>query len=95
MTLHKYPTVKLEAHHCRRVTLFNLQDKVEQKVPELLDYDIIEEVDSPTPWVKPAVIIPKMDGDIWLCIDVHGHYPIPIVDGLSHNMNGLKVFSKL
>ena len=33
----------------------------------------MKEVNSPTPWVKPAVIIPKMDGDIWLCIDVHGY----------------------
>ena len=55
-----------------RVTPFNLQDKVGRKVPDLLDYDIIKEVDNPTPWVKPVVIIPKMDGDIWLCIDVHG-----------------------
>ena len=33
----------------------------------------MKEVDSPTPWVKPVVIIPKMDGDIKLCIDVHGY----------------------
>ena len=56
-----------------RVTLFNLQDKVGRKVPDLLDYDIIKEVDNPTPWVKPVVIIPKMDRDIWLCIDVQGY----------------------
>ena len=57
--------------------------------------EIMEEVDSPTPWLKPVVIIPRTDGDIWLCIDVHGCYPIPTVDGLSHNKNGCKVFSKL
>ena len=56
-----------------RVTPFKLQDKVGRKVPDLLDYDIMKEVDSPTPWVKPVVIIPKMDGDIKLCIDVHGY----------------------
>ena len=56
-----------------RVTPFNLQDKVGRKVPDLLDYDIIKEVDNPTPWVKPVVIIPKMDEDIWLCIDVQGY----------------------
>lgn len=44
-----------------------------RKVPDLLDYDITKEVDSPTPWVKPVVIISKMDGDIKLCIDVHGY----------------------
>ena len=33
----------------------------------------MKEVNIPTPWVKPAVIIPKMDGNIWLCIDVHGY----------------------
>ena len=56
-----------------RVTTFNLEDKMGRKVPDLLDYDITKEVDSPTPWVKPVVIIPKMDGDIKLCIDVHGY----------------------
>lgn len=102
VTLHINPAVKPVAQPLRRIS-FNLQDKVEKKVQELLDCDIIEEVDGPTPWVNPVVIIPKADGDIRLCIDmrraneaiIRGRYPIPTVDELLHNMNGSKVFSKL
>ena len=68
-----------------------------------MDYDIIEEVDGPTPWVNPVVIIPKADSDIRLCVDMRraneailrGRHPIPTVDELLHSMNGSKVFSKL
>nr|XP_058952093.1 uncharacterized protein K02A2.6-like [Pocillopora verrucosa] len=102
VTLHIDETVKPVAQPLRRIP-FNLQEKVEKKVQELLNCDIIEEVDGPTPWVNPVVIIPKADGDIRLCIDmrqankaiVRGRYPIPTVDELLHNMNGSKVFSKL
>ena len=84
-------------------TPFNLQEKVKKKIQELLDCDIVEEVDGPTPWVNPVVIIPKADGDIRLCIDMRraneailrGSHPIPTVDELLHSMNGSRVFSKL
>ena len=97
VTLHIDPAVKPVAQPLRRIP-FNLQDKVERKVQELLDYDIIEEVDGPTPWVNPVVIIPKADGDIRLCIDmrraneaiIRGRYPMPTVDELLHNMNGFQ-----
>lgn len=69
VTLHVDPKVKPVAQPLRR-TPFNLQEKIEKKIQELLDCDIIEEVDGPTPWVNPVVIIPKADGDIRLCIDM-------------------------
>ena len=102
VTLHVDPKVKPVAQPLRR-TPFNLQEKVEKKIQELLDCDIIEEVDGPMPWVNPVVIIPKADGDIRLCIDMRraneailrGRHPIPTVDELLHNMNGSRVFSKL
>ena len=102
VTLHVDPKVKPVAQPLRR-TPFNLQEKVEKKIQELLDYDIIEEVDGPTPWVNPVVIIPKADSDIRLCVDMRraneailrGRHPIPTVDELLHSMNGSKVFSKL
>lgn len=62
-----------------------------------MDCDIIEEVDGPTPWLNPVVIIPKADDDdIRLCINMRrandailrGRHPIPIVDELLHSMNG-------
>ena len=103
VTLHVDPKVKPVAQPLRR-TPFNLQEKVEKKIQELLDCDIIEEVDGPTPWVNPVVIIPKADGDIRFCTDMgranevdilRGRYPIPTVDELLHSMNGSRTFSKL
>ena len=87
MTLQVDPNVKPVAQPLRR-TPFNLQAKVENKIRELLDCDIIEEVDGPTPWVNPVVIIPKADGNIRLCIDMRranealllGRHPIPTVN---------------
>ena len=46
----------------RRVP-FNLRRKVEQKIEELIDLDVIEPVEGPTPWVNPVVVVPKADGD--------------------------------
>ena len=102
VTLHIDPAVKPVSQPLRRIP-FNLQDKVERKVKELLDRDITEEVDGRTSLVNPEVIIPKADGDICLCIDmrraneaiIRGRCPITTVDELLHNMNGSKVFSKL
>ena len=102
VTLHVDPKLKLVAQPLRR-TPFNFQEKVEQKIQDLLDCDIIEDVDGPTPWVNSVVIIPKEDGDIRLCIGMRrvneailrGRYPIPTVDELLHSMNGSKFFRKL
>ena len=102
ITLHVDPSVEPVAQRLRR-TPFNLREKVENKTQELLDADIIEQVEGPTPWVNPIVVVPKSGGDIRLCVDmrraneaiIRGHYPIPTVDELLQNMNGSEVFSKL
>ena len=54
---------------------FNLRDKVEKKLNELLDLDIIERVEEPSSWVSPIVCVPKRSGvDIRLCVDMsHEH----------------------
>lgn len=102
VALHIDPKVKPVAQPLRRIP-FNLRDKVEDKIKELLDKDIIEPVEGPTPWVNPVVIVPKTGGDIRLCIDmrraneaiIRTRSPIPTVDELLQNMNGSKIFSKL
>jgi len=53
VTLHVDPKVKLVAQPLRQ-TPVNVQEKVEKKIQELLDHDIIE-VDRPMPWVNPVV----------------------------------------
>ena len=77
--------------------------KVEEKIKELVDLDITEPLQGPTPWVNPVVVVPKPGGDIRLCIDMRrakeaikrARHPIPTVDEITHSMNGSKVFSKL
>ena len=42
----------------RRVP-FSLRDKLEQKLNELVDLDVIERAEGPTPWISPVVVVPK------------------------------------
>lgn len=49
--------------------LFSLRDKGHQKLDDLLDKDITEEVpNTPTAWVSPLVVAPKQDGDEYVKI---------------------------
>lgn len=43
---------------------FNLRDKIEKKLDELENTDIIEKVNSPSQWVSPVVIVPKPNGEV-------------------------------
>ena len=94
-TLHTDPKIKPVAQSPRRIP-FNLRDKVSKKIQELLDKDIIERVEGPTPWVNPVVIFPKAGGEIRLCIDIRRaneailrtRYTIPTVDKVLQNMSG-------
>ena len=82
---------------------FGLRNKVKQKLDELLDKDIIEEVaHKPTEWVSPLVVVPK-DGDIRICVDMRRaksaiereRHPIPTIEEVLYDLNGSTVFSKL
>ena len=54
------PSVRPIAQPIRR-TPFGLRDKVEKKIDELIEADIIEPVEDPTEWVSPIVIVPKVN----------------------------------
>jgi len=100
--LHIRPDAEPIAQPLRR-TPYQLRSKVESKIKELLEADIIEPVDTPTSWVNPVVIVPKPNGDIRLCVDMRRaneaiqrvRHPIPTVDEILQSMNGSTVFSKL
>ena len=48
-----------------RLVPFQLREKVDKNLDELLQAGIIEEVpDGPTTWILPLVVIPKTDGYI-------------------------------
>ena len=87
-----------------RRLLFDLRDKVDRKLDELLKEDIIEEVPSgPRELVSPLVVVPKPDGDIRVFVDMRRAkeaieretHPIPIIEEILHDLNGSTVFSKL
>ena len=88
----------------RRVP-FHLRSKVEDKIQELLDDDIIEPARGPTPWVSPIVTPckPGNPDEIRLCVDMRGpnqailreRHITPTIEDVLSDMNGACVFSKL
>jgi transposase InsO family protein len=82
---------------------FSLRSKIEAKLDELESLGIIEEVDSPSPWVNPLVVVPKSDGEVRLCVDMRQanpavlreRYPIPTIEEVLQELNKSKVFTKL
>ena len=100
--LHIDPNVTPVAQPMRR-TPFSMRSKLEEKIKELIELDIIEPAQGPTPWVNPIVVVPKSGGDIRLCIDTRraneairrARHPIPTVDEITQSISGSKVFSKL
>ena len=101
--LHVDPQAKPVAQSHRRIP-FSLRDKVEQKIKELEDLDVIEEIEGPTPWVSPIVCTPKpKSGDIRMCVDmrvVNQHiarerHLTPTLSELMAEVSGTTYFSKL
>ena len=59
--LHIDPSVKPVVQPIRR-TPFSLRSKVEAMIQQLVDLDIIEPAQGPTPWNNPVVVFPKSGG---------------------------------
>ena len=80
-----------------------MRSKLEEKIKQPIELDIIEPAQGPTPWVNPNVVVPKSGGDIRLCIDMRraneairrARHPIPTFDEINQSISGSKVFSKL
>ena len=103
LKLHINGSIKSVAQPLRRIP-FQLRNKVDFKLNELLESDIIEEVpDGPTEWVSPLVVIPKSYGDVRICVDmrraneavIRERHPILTVQELLHRLNDSAMFSKL
>ncbi len=81
---------------------FHIKKGVEKELQRLLELDIIEKVEGPTPWVSPIVVVPKKDG-VRICVDMreaneaisrHRH-PLPKLDDIIAELNGARYFSTL
>ena len=81
-----------------------MRDIVDTEIKRMIADDIIEPVPSePTPWLLPALILPKKDGTIRIVCDARAankaikrfRYPIPTIDDIIHEMNGWKIMSLL
>lgn len=78
-------------------------EKIEKKIKELLDSDIIEEVREPSKWVSPVVPIQKDNGELRLCVDMRRanaaimreNHPLPTMEHLLPKIRKAKYFTKL
>ena len=92
-------------HQSHRRIPFHQRKNLEACVESLLQQDIIEPSDGPTPWVSPVVLVPKLKqpGGVRLCVDMRAankaiireRHLMPTLDEVVHDLNGAKVFSKL
>lgn len=80
-----------------------LEEKIDKKVQELLDLDIIEEVHEPSTWISPIVPILKDNNDIRICLDMRRanaailkeNHPLPCMEKLLPKIRKAQYFTKL
>ncbi len=53
----------------RRATPIHLRPGIEKAIQKMLENDIIEPVNGPTPWVSPIVPVVKDNGEVRICTD--------------------------
>ncbi|XP_033121317.1 uncharacterized protein K02A2.6-like [Anneissia japonica] len=100
--LHIDPTVKPTQRKHRRIP-FHIRKDVDKELNRLMDLDIIEKVEGPTPWASPIFVVPKGNGSIRICVDMRQvnkailreRHPIPTLDDIVSDLNGATVYSKL
>ena len=93
--------VKPITQHLRRIP-FHVRKKVEKKLKELIEMDVIEEVTGATSWVSPIVAVPKGE-DVRITIDMRkantaikrSHFPIPTFEEILEKFKGCILFSML
>ena len=83
---------------------FHMRPLVEAEIKKMLEDDIIEPVNGPTPWVSPIVPVPKPDKphELRICTDareankaiLRSRHTCPTVEDLALRLNGAKFISK-
>ena len=75
-------------------------NKLKMQLQELLDKGYIRP--SVSPWGAPVLFV-KKNGTMWMCMDykqlnkltVKNKYPLPRIDDLFDQVNGVTLFSKI
>ena len=88
----RVPPRRIPAHY---------RQEVETQINTMLQQGIIEE--SSSPWMAPAVFVPKKSGELRMCIDYRelnknttkDAYPLPLPDEVQDRLAGSTVFSTL
>jgi hypothetical protein len=82
----------------------HLQQAVESELQRMIEEDIIEPVNGPTPWVSPIVAVPKADkSEVRICTDSRCsnkaiqpcRHSCPTIDDMTARLCGSKVFSSI
>ena len=90
------------AQRARRIS-HSMTSKVNEKLKEMLEQDIIEKAEGATPWLSPLIAIPKKSGDVRLVLDMRipnqalkrRRVQMPTVDDILQKMQGATVFTEV
>ena len=88
----KVPPRRVPAHY---------RNEVSQQIQTMLELGII--VRSKSPWMAPAVFVPKKSGQLRICVDYRelnkratkDSYPLPLPDEVQDRLAGSTIFSTL
>jgi len=86
----------------RRVP-FNMYDKLESELKDMVNMKVIKKVNAPTSWVNSIVIVIKKNNKLRICLDPRNlnkaikrsHYPLPNFENVKSRLNGSCYFSTL
>lgn len=101
VTLHVDESVKPHIAPPRRVPL-TMQPKLKAELERLEKEGVIEKVEEPTDWCSSLCCVEKPNGKLRLCIDPQplncalkrSHYPLPVIEDILSELDGVKVFTK-
>ena len=101
VAVHNIPTKGSAIRVPPRRVPAHYRNEVERQIDHMLKQGVIEE--SSSPWMAPAVFIPKKSGELRICIDyrelnklsIRDSYPLPLPDEVQDRLAGSKVFSTL
>ena len=101
VTCHHIPTKGVPIRVPPRRVPAHYRSEVERQIHQMLEQGIITE--SSSPWMAPAVFVPKTSGELQICIDyrqlnkqtVRDAYPLPLPDEVQDRLAHSTVFTTL